>query len=145
MKQGIRNLLKRVRQRYGEEVSRPVDSPSVAGAILVVDFGHDVAPFPEGYLRKCGFETRLARGESEALETLAQAEVAAVIVSGRAAVPFFRALRGATSAPILALDSTADERHVLEAYAAGVDQFQAQSISPNEVVARLGALLRRRR
>jgi DNA-binding response OmpR family regulator len=99
----------------------------------------------ENPVQQLGFRVHAVGTEAQALEALSQGGVAAVVVTGPASVPFLRALRCATSAPILALDSQADDNRVLEAYDSGVDQFVARPISAQEVVARLTALLRRSR
>jgi len=86
---------------------------------------------------------RVVRGDGAALEALGRQGTAAVIVAGRANPGLYRALRRATPAPLLALDPQAGDEDVLEAFAAGVDQFLYGPVSPAEVVARILALLRR--
>lgn len=135
--------LRRRRTQGAEQSERATENEAPGRSVLLVDLAGEVAAFPEQKLRSGGFGLRLVRGEEEALAALAQGQFSAIVVSGRARVPFFRALRAATRAPILALDRGAQEGHMLEAFAAGVDQFQAQPISPDEVAARLMALLRR--
>ncbi|MGB9671382.1 MAG: hypothetical protein ACPLXR_09590 [Halothiobacillaceae bacterium] len=96
-------------------------------------------------LARLGLEGRVVRGAGAALALLGQVGPAAVIVVGPVHAETYRALRRATPVPLLALDPQADDEQVLAAFAAGVDQFQAGPITPDEVAARVEALLRRAR
>ena len=111
--------------------------------ILIVDLDGQNGQLLAKALEEAGFEPRVARRDSTALEMLGDLDPAVVIVAGPANPNFYRALRQAVSAPILALAPQADDAQALEAFAAGVDQFQSGPISPTEVVARVVALLRR--
>ncbi len=94
-------------------------------------------------LEQSGFEARLVRESVAALDILSRDDPAVLIVVGPADLGLYRVLRRASSVPILALAPKADEEQTLDAFAAGVDQFQAGPISLGEVVARVCALLRR--
>ncbi len=131
-------------QRFGVVVRGPLPAAAPLGRrILVVDLdGRAGRPLAQA-LTRSGFEPHVVRRETAALGLIGQEPPEAMIVAGPANLNFYRALRRATPAPILALDPYADDERVLAAFAAGVDQFQAGSTGPEEIVARLQALLRR--
>ncbi|MGH9273404.1 MAG: response regulator transcription factor [Acidimicrobiales bacterium] len=85
------------------------------------------------------------RGEA-VLESGCPFDIAVVdlAITGRSPAGVLAALRSRSSIPILAISP---ERHrepaVLEAYAAGVDQFVTRNMRPHELMARIRALLRR--
>lgn len=110
---------------------------------MIVDLDGQVTPRLAQLLARSGFRARAVGKDTAALEALGHTAPAAVVVAGPAGLHFLRALRRATTVPILALDPYADDDRVLAAFAAGVDQFQAGSTGCDEVVARLQALLRR--
>ncbi len=76
-----------------------------------------------------------------ALAALDQEAPQVVIVSGTADLNLYRALRSA-KALLLALVPEEDRAKMLEAFAAGVDDYQVGSISRAEIAARVCALLR---
>ncbi|MCL5951433.1 MAG: hypothetical protein M1132_06900, partial [Chloroflexi bacterium] len=65
-----------------------------------------------------------------------------IIVGGALYVKLYRALRGASTALILALVPDSNREGMLEAFDAGVDDCQATPISHTEIVARVNVMLR---
>ena len=144
----LQQLRRLVRRNRGpgldpEVRSSPLAAPGGEKMVLIVDLdGRTGSPLGQS-LARSGFGPHVVRRGGAALGMLGRAAPAAVIVAGPADPDLYRALRRATRVPLLALDPQADDAQVLAAFAAGVDQFQAGPISPDEVVARVQALLRR--
>jgi DNA-binding response OmpR family regulator len=111
--------------------------------ILIVELsGCTYGPLAQ-QLEQAGYQAQVVRGKTAALDVLAQEGPALSIVVGPADPDFYRELRRASSSPILALASRADEEQMLSSFSAGVDEFIRNPVSLTEVVARIGALLRR--
>jgi DNA-binding response OmpR family regulator len=127
----------------GPQAHGPAAVPGSAKVVLIIDLDGRVGQLLAQSLEKAGFVPHVASRGNGALELLGRAAPAVAIVVGPADLDFYRALRRATSAPILALDPQAGDEQVLGAFAAGVDQFQARPTSHDEIVARVQALLRR--
>jgi DNA-binding response OmpR family regulator len=143
---GIGKIRSTVRQWLGRPRpagGMPVPPAAVDKTVLLVELGGPSAAALLPPLLRSGFDARVVRSAAAALDALGRQSVVAVIVVGPAAAGLYRTLRRATAVPLLALDPGADDDHVLAAFAAGVDQFQAGPTSSDEVVARLAALLRR--
>lgn len=93
-----------------------------------------------------GYAVRLDERGDAALEPSCPFDIAVVdlAITGRSAAAVFAALRSRSSLPILAVSPQGHrEPAILEAYAAGVDQFVTTSLRPRELMARIRALLRR--
>lgn len=111
--------------------------------ILIVELsGCTYGPLAQ-QLEQAGYQAQVVRGKAAALDVLAQEGPALSIVVGPADPDFYGELRRASSSPILALASRADEEQMLSSFSAGADEFQRNPVSLSEVVARVGALLRR--
>lgn len=122
---------------------RVAASLSAGRSVLLVDLDGRAGAILAPPLARAGLGLRVVGESGAALEALHGPSPAAVIVSGQAPPGLYAALRRATPVPLLALDPRAGEETVLAAFAAGVDQFQAGPIGPEEVAARVLALLRR--
>ncbi len=92
-------------------------------------------------LRAAGYNVRVVE-DRDALEALEGESIMLLIVGGAADPKLYRALRRASAAPILALVPWADRDKMLEAFGAGVDDYQASPISNTEIAARARAMLR---
>jgi len=80
--------------------------------------------------------------DSTALEKVQRESPLVIIVGGAADLNLYRVLRGASTALILALVSDSDRERILEAFDAGVDDYQVVPISSAEIVARVHSMLR---
>ncbi len=94
-------------------------------------------------LEQAGYSVQATQGETAALELLKRESPTLLVVGGAPDPAFYRSLRRASSAFILALIPQGNEEQVLAAFAAGVDQCQTGYLSNAEGVARIRALLRR--
>jgi DNA-binding response OmpR family regulator len=118
--------------------------------VLVVEDDRDIAELVERYLQKSGFATELLSSGREALTALAERPPDLLIldlmlphVDG---LEICRAARGnpLTSAmPIIMLTARAEESERIVGLELGADDYIAKPFSPNELVARVRALLRR--
>ncbi|MGH9085494.1 MAG: response regulator transcription factor [Acidimicrobiales bacterium] len=119
---------------------------SGATSVLVVSDRGEWCEATVGALEAQRFAVRVHR-LGEALATSSAAFDIAVVDLGLSVVPVgtvLRGLRAASTRPILAVaPAVAPESAVLEAYAAGVDQCLTRPGRPDELIARVRALLRR--
>jgi DNA-binding response OmpR family regulator len=102
------------------------------------DFGA-LVPLIEQY----GYRARVAQGYKDALMFLEREHPGLLVVGGSAESELYRSLRRVSRAHIFALAPWNDERQMLEAFAAGVDDYQGGYVGSREFVARARALLRR--
>lgn len=116
---------------------------STARLILIIELGGWTCTSLPHSLEQAGYVARVVKEEGTALEVLSCESPILLVVGGRPGPEFYRALRRASPAPILALVPERDEEQALAAFAAGVDQYQAGYVSDVEVMARIRALLRR--
>ncbi len=118
--------------------------------ILVVEDDRDIAELVERYLQKAGFATEVLSSGRDALKALAERPPDLLIldlmlpqVDG---LEICRAARGnsrTAAIPIIMLTARADESERIVGLEIGADDYIAKPFSPNELVARVRALLRR--
>jgi DNA-binding response OmpR family regulator len=94
-------------------------------------------------LREAGYDVQVVDAHRAALDTVTQSPVALLVVDGATDPDVYRALRARSHAPILALAPQADEKQMMAAFAAGVDDFQPGVIGGAELIARAKAMIRR--
>jgi CheY-like chemotaxis protein len=117
--------------------------PRAKGLIVIVEGdGWRSGPLTSR-LGHAGYAVQVVPGQKAALDLLQRQHPALLIVGGEADLRLYRALRQASPAPIMALAPWSDEGQMLEAFAAGVDDYQTAPIGSTEVVARAGAMVRR--
>src|SRR5687768_382004 len=120
--------------------------------ILVAEDDRDIAELIARYLQKAGWAPHLAASGDEALAYARAHPVDVVILDvmlpGMSGLEVCRALRGdkATAAvPIIMLTARAEEADRVMGLEIGADDYVAKPFSPNELVARVRALVRRSR
>jgi DNA-binding response OmpR family regulator len=120
--------------------------------ILVAEDDRDIAELVAHYIRKSGWEPHVAASGDQALAYARGHAVDVVILDvmlpGMSGLEVCRALRAdrATSAvPIIMLTARGDEADRVIGLEIGADDYVAKPFSPNELVARIRALLRRSR
>jgi DNA-binding response OmpR family regulator len=120
--------------------------------ILVVEDDRDIADLIAHYVQKAGWEPQtIASGDAalaHARQSLPDLVVLDVMLPGLSGLDVCRALRGdaATAAvPIIMLTARAEETDRIVGLEIGADDYVAKPFSPNELVARIRALLRRAR
>jgi DNA-binding response OmpR family regulator len=118
--------------------------------ILVVEDSQDIADLVEHYLKGAGYETTVTANGSEGLRLARSAPPDAIILDlmlpGLDGLHVCQALRAEakTSAiPIIMLTARGEETDRIRGLEFGADDYVTKPFSPKELVARVGALLRR--
>jgi two-component system alkaline phosphatase synthesis response regulator PhoP len=118
--------------------------------ILVVEDDRDIAELVRRYLEKSGFTVELVGSGREGLIALAQRPPDVLIldlmlphVSGSEICRAARANEQTAAVPIIMLTARAEEAERIAGLELGADDYIAKPFSPNELVARVRALLRR--
>jgi DNA-binding response OmpR family regulator len=122
----------------------------MASRILIVEDDVDIAQLVARYLQKAGYETDTAASGSDALRALNGAPYGLVVldlmlpqVDGLEICRRVRADERHASLPIIMLTARGDESERIVGLELGADDYLAKPFSPNELVARVRALLRR--
>ena len=120
--------------------------------ILVVEDDQDIALLVARYLEKGGFATEVIGSGRDALAAIAQRPPDLLIldrmlphVDGLVVCRLVRANVKTAAMPIIMLTARADESDRIVGLELGADDYVAKPFSPNELVARVRALLRRAR
>jgi len=123
---------------------------AMASRILIVEDDPDIAELVARYLDKAGFSTERATSGREALQTIASKPPDLVIldlmlphVDGLEVCRLVRASEATAAVPIIMLTARAEESERIVGLELGADDYLAKPFSPNELVARVRALLRR--
>ena len=118
--------------------------------ILVIEDDRDIAELVRRYLEKSGFSVELVASGREALIALAQRPPDLLIldlmlphVSGSEICRAARTAERTAAIPIIMLTARAEEAERIAGLELGADDYIAKPFSPNELVARVRALLRR--
>ena len=118
--------------------------------ILIAEDDPDIADLVAHYLQKSGWETHVATSGDKALAYARAHHVDLVILDlmlpGMDGLDICRALRAdraKASVPIIMLTAKADERARVAGLETGADDYVSKPFSPNELVARIRALMRR--
>jgi DNA-binding response OmpR family regulator len=118
--------------------------------ILVVEDDADIASLIVHYLTPAGYEADVVANGSDALATARRREPDLVILDrmlpGLDGLEICRALRADPALgaiPILMLTARAEETDRIAGFETGADDYVTKPFSPKELVARVGALLRR--
>lgn len=115
--------------------------------ILIVDDEPKILRLVESYLERAGYRTEAAADGSECLRRFRSDEPDLVILDlGLPSVDGMdvaRVIRRESSVPIIMLTARADESDKLDGLGVGADDYVTKPFSPRELVARVGAVLRR--
>jgi two-component system alkaline phosphatase synthesis response regulator PhoP len=120
--------------------------------ILVAEDDRDIADLIVHYLQKAGWRAQVAASGSDAL-ALARAQsfdaaILDVMLPGVNGLEVCRALRAESATaelPIIIVTARAEETDRIMGLDIGADDYVAKPFSPNELVARIRALMRRSR
>jgi two-component system alkaline phosphatase synthesis response regulator PhoP len=122
----------------------------MATRILIVEDDPDIADLVARYLDKAGFSTERAASGREALQTIAAKPPDLVVldlmlphVDGLDVCRLVRASDATAAMPIIMLTARAEESERIVGLELGADDYLSKPFSPNELVARVRALLRR--
>src|SRR5882672_1205416 len=123
---------------------------SMSTRVLVVEDDPDIAEVVARYLEKAGFQaTRVSSGRDALDAVRAKAPDLIVLdvmlphVDGLEVCRLLRANEHTATIPIIMLTARADESERIVGLEIGADDYLAKPFSPNELVARVRALLRR--
>jgi len=118
--------------------------------ILVAEDDRDIAELVAHYLRKAGWAVHVAGSGDEALASARQQPFDLVILDvmlpGLSGLEVCRALRAdkrTAQVPIIMLTARAEETDRIIGLEIGADDYVSKPFSPNELVARIRALVRR--
>jgi two-component system alkaline phosphatase synthesis response regulator PhoP len=123
---------------------------AMASRILIVEDDPDIARLVSRYLDKAGFTSEIVPSGREALESI-RATVPDLMVldlmlphvDGLEVCRRVRANEPTAALPIIMLTARAEESERIVGLELGADDYLAKPFSPNELVARVRALLRR--
>ena len=118
--------------------------------ILVAEDDRDIAELIAHYLRKQGWEPHVVPGGDEAIAYARRHAIDLVVLDlmlpGLSGLEVCRLLRGdktTEALPIIMVTARADETDRIVGLDIGADDYLAKPFSPNELVARVRALIRR--
>ena len=128
-------------------------APVAAGErILVVDDEPDIVALVAYHLAKSGFRVSTAGTGPEALASAREEEPALVVLdlmlpglSGYEVLERLRAEPGSRDVPVLMLTARREEEDRIRGLSLGADDYLTKPFSPQELVLRVGAILRRTR
>lgn len=133
----------------------PVPGPSsAAGAdrVLVVEDDRDIAELVAHHLRRAGYASEILTSGSEVMPLVRERPPALVVLDlmlpGRNGLDVCRSLRAdprTAGVPIIMLTARADETDRIVGLELGGDDYVTKPFSHKELVARVGAVLRRSR
>ena len=123
--------------------------PAQQPAILVVDDEEGIVELMRDFLEVDGFIVRSARDGAEALTILARERVDCVLLDvmmpGISGFEVLRRIRETADVPILFLSARDGDSDKIRGLRLGGDDYVVKSATPDEVVARVHAVLRRYR
>jgi len=118
--------------------------------ILVAEDDRDIADLIAHYLRRQGWEPHVVQAGDEAVAYAKRHPVDVVVLDlmlpGLSGLEVCRALRGdktTEAVPIIMVTARAEETERIVGLDIGADDYLAKPFSPNELVARIRALMRR--
>jgi DNA-binding response OmpR family regulator len=121
-----------------------------AARILIVEDDVDIAQLVARYLHKAGYTTDIAASGSEALTAIASTPYSLLVLDlmlpqldGLEICRRVRADQRVANLPIIMVTARGDESERIVGLELGADDYLPKPFSPNELVARVRALLRR--
>lgn len=117
--------------------------------VLVVDDDSDIVALMRDFLEADGYAVLTAGDGAAALDLLDRETVACVLLDvmmpGQSGFEVIRRIRDAGEVPVLFLSARQEDSDKLRGLGLGADDYIVKSATPAEVVARVGAVLRRTR
>jgi two-component system KDP operon response regulator KdpE len=124
-----------------------VPVPTNGARILVCDGEPQTLRALKAILRDAGFEVATAASAREALDSASvrppDAAIMELVLPDRDGLEVVRSIRAWSDMPILLLSMVAEEAEKVRAFETGADDYITKPFGPDELVARLRALLRR--
>lgn len=117
--------------------------------ILIVDDDGQILILVAKFLRANGFRVHTARNGVEMAETLKRLAVDLIVLDlmlpGKNGLEICRELRRTSSIPIIMLTAKGDDTDRIIGLEVGADDYLPKPFNPRELLARIGAVLRRTR
>ena len=132
----------------------PARVPDVTGAdrVLVVEDDRDIADLVAHHLHKAGYVSEILTSGAEVVPLVRERPPALVVLDlmlpGRNGLDVCRSIRAdprTSSVPIIMLTAKTEETDRIVGLELGGDDYVTKPFSPKELVARVGAVLRRSR
>ncbi len=115
--------------------------------VLIADDNVDITDILEAYVRKEGYEPLVAADGEEALRLFRQHEPAAVLLDvmmpKEDGYEVCRKIRAVSDTPVILITARGEDFERVMGLDIGADDYIVKPFSPNEVMARLRAVLRR--
>src|SRR5947207_11189658 len=134
----------------GQPARWSIEWSAIAARILIVEDDPDIAELVGRYLDKAGFTTERVASGREALSRLGSRPPDLLVldlmlphVDGLEICRLVRASEKTAAIPIIILTARAEESERIVGLELRADDYLAKPFSPNELVARVRALLRR--
>ena len=123
------------------------DGPMAKARILVVDDECNIVELAQMYLEQAGYSVESARDGQEALTRARHMRPALVVLDlmlpGLDGWEVCRRLRAESDVPIIMLTARSDDVDRIVGLELGADDYVSKPFNPRELVARVGAVLRR--
>lgn len=115
--------------------------------ILIVDDEERIVEFIESYLIKSGYEVLKAYNGCDALEIFNKEKLALILLDlmlpDLSGEQVCQTIRKTSKIPIIMITAKVEEESILKGLDIGADDYITKPFSPRQLVARVGALLRR--
>lgn len=115
--------------------------------VLIVEDHSRVALLIQSYLKRDGYNTRLAFDGIQAIKIFHKCNpdllILDVMLPGISGLEIVKEIRKISSVPIIMLTAKSEEKDKLSGLDLGADDYIVKPFSPNEMVARVSALFRR--
>jgi DNA-binding response OmpR family regulator len=119
------------------------------GTVLVIEDSAQVRDLVSTILRRAGYDVVVADNGETALDTFSRAKPDVVLLDlglpGMSGWEVLQRLRERSGVPIAVVTGLADDASKVRGLSQGADDYLVKTASPAELVARVGALLRRAR
>lgn len=116
-------------------------------SILVVDDEQRIVEFVESYLIKSGYKVYKAFNGEDALSIFKKERLSLILLDlmlpGISGEEVCKTIRKTSKIPIIMLTAKVEEENILKGLDVGADDYITKPFSPRQLVARVGALLRR--
>ena len=147
---GRRAIALSVRTTAHRSSAQPQAQTGSGERILVVDDEPDITALVAYHLARAGYRVSTAGNGTDALSAVKDERPALVVLdlmlpglTGYEVIEHIRADRSTTDVPVLMLTARKDEADRVKGLTMGADDYLTKPFSPQELVLRIGAILRR--
>ena len=115
--------------------------------VLVVDDEEKIVAAVRSYLERAGYRVASAGSAREAFRRIAEEMPSLIVLDwmlpDRSGKDLCREVRRTSNVPVVMLTARSGEEDILDGFSFGADDYVVKPFSPRQLVARVGALLRR--